>query len=132
MLCFFLCRVRPIIYYGDEIGMGDNIWLADRNGVRTPMQWTAEKNAGFSTADETYFPVIDDETYGYRHVNVAAQEGDPNSHLSLLKHLLSVRQSQPALRAGDFEWISTGNKAVMAFKRMTGQRTGTMFVQFDP
>ncbi len=56
----------PIIYYGDEIGMGDNIWLHDRNGVRTPMQWTAEKNGGFSTAEKTYLPLINDETYGYR------------------------------------------------------------------
>jgi maltose alpha-D-glucosyltransferase / alpha-amylase len=107
----------PIIYYGDEIGMGDNIWLHDRNGVRTPMQWTDGKNAGFSQAEETYLPVIDDETYGYQHVNVAAQECDPDSLLALLRHLISVRQSRAALRAGDFSWVETGNTAVMAYIR---------------
>src|SRR5690606_26680066 len=71
----------PIVYYGDEIGMGDNIWLDDRHGVRTPMQWSGEKNAGFSDAEETYLPVIDDEIYGYEKVNVALQEKDPNSYL---------------------------------------------------
>ncbi len=111
----------PIIYYGDEIGMGDNIWLEDRNGVRTPMQWRDEKNGGFSTADKTYLPAITNEEFGYHTVNVAAQENDPQSHLSLLKKLLSVRQSQPALKAGDFEWIETGLQAVLAYKRKQGQ-----------
>ena len=110
----------PIIYYGDEIGMGDNIWLRDRNGVRTPMQWTGYENGGFSAAVETYLPLINDETYGYQRVNVAAQERDPDSHLSLLRHLIRVRQSRPALRAGGFEWIETGNPAVMAFGRKEG------------
>lgn len=111
----------PIIYYGDEIGMGDNIWLEDRNGVRTPMQWTAEKNGGFSTADKTYLPVIDDDVYGYQHLNVAAQKGDPQSHLSLLKAMLETRQSQPSLRTGMFAWIETDNPAVMAFQRFNGE-----------
>ena len=69
----------PVLYYGDEIGMGDNIWLDDRDGVRTPMQWSDAPNAGFSTADPSLLhdPVIDDPIYGYRQVNVAAQRADP-------------------------------------------------------
>jgi maltose alpha-D-glucosyltransferase/alpha-amylase len=110
----------PIIYYGDEIGMGDNIWLPDRNGVRTPMQWSAEKNGGFSTAEKTYLPVIDDDTYGYQRVNVAAQEGDPDSILASTRFLIRTRQSQPALRSGEFEWEETGSTAVMAFRRVEG------------
>lgn len=109
----------PIIYYGDEIGMGDNIWLPDRNGCRTPMQWTAEKNGGFSEADSTYLPLIDDETYGYQTVNVAAQEKDPNSYLALTRFLLQRRQAQAALRAGQMEIVETGNTAVLAYKRYT-------------
>ncbi len=107
----------PIIYYGDEIGMGDNIWLADRNGVRTPMQWSNEKNGGFSTADKTYLPVIDDETYGYQRVNVAAQEKDADSILAWTRFLIGTRQGQAPLRSGEFEWVETDNTAVMAFRR---------------
>jgi maltose alpha-D-glucosyltransferase/alpha-amylase len=107
----------PIIYYGDEIGMGDNIWLPDRNGVRTPMQWTNKKNGGFSSADKTYLPLIEDETYGYQRLNVAAQEEDPESILTWTRFLIHTRQNQPSLRAGDFEWVETDNTAVMAFKR---------------
>lgn len=107
----------PILYYGDEIGMGDNIWLPDRHGVRTPMQWSADKNAGFSTADETYLPVIDDDSYGYHLVNVAAQEEDPTSYLSLTRFLLKTRQSRPALRRGQFEFLPVTNTAVLAYRR---------------
>ncbi|MDX1412582.1 MAG: maltose alpha-D-glucosyltransferase [Candidatus Promineifilaceae bacterium] len=112
----------PIVYYGDEIGMGDNIWLSDRNGVRTPMQWTDGKNAGFSTADETYLPVIDNGEFSYQRVNVAEQEGDPNSHLSILQRMIRIRQSHPALRAGEFDWIATGNSAVLAYVRFTAEQ----------
>ena len=107
----------PILYYGDEIGMGDNIWLPDRHGVRTPMQWDASKNAGFSDADELYFPVIDN----YKEVNVVAQENDPSSYLNLTRHLLQVRSEQPALRRGGFEFVETGNDAVLAFRRTSDQ-----------
>jgi maltose alpha-D-glucosyltransferase/alpha-amylase len=107
----------PIIYYGDEIGMGDNIWLADRNGVRTPMQWSNEKNGGFSAAEKTYLPVIDDEIYGYQRVNVAAQEEDADSILNWTRFLIGTRQSQPPLRSGDFGWVETDNTAVLAFRR---------------
>lgn len=103
----------PIIYYGDEIGMGDNIWLPDRHGLRTPMQWNGSKNGGFSAADETYFPVHDE----YTRVNVAAQEDDPESFLNLTRFLLQVRQGQGALKNGRLQWIETGNKSVLAFIR---------------
>jgi maltose alpha-D-glucosyltransferase/alpha-amylase len=109
----------PIIYYGDEIGMGDNIWLPDRHGCRTPMQWDDSKNAGFSTADKTYYPVINDEVFGYQTVNVAAEEKDANSYLNLTRLLLKTRQSQPALRHGEFAFVETGNEAVLAYCRFT-------------
>lgn len=103
----------PIVYYGDEIGMTDDIWLPDRHGVRTPMQWDDSRNAGFSEADELYFPVLAD----YKELNVAAQEADPESYLNLMRHLLAVRRSQPALRRGGFAFVETGNEAVLAFRR---------------
>ncbi len=103
----------PIIYYGDEIGMGDNLQLPDRYGCRTPMQWDAGKNAGFSTADETYLPVNTD----YPQVNVATQEANPDSYLNMLRFLIRARQSQAALRQGDLEWVETGDTAVLAYTR---------------
>jgi maltose alpha-D-glucosyltransferase/alpha-amylase len=109
----------PIIYYGDGIGMGEDIWLPDRYGVRTPMQWSAAPNAGFSTAEMTYLPVIDDEVYGYQRVNVAAQEQDPDSYLALTLFLVHARQERPSLRAGEMSWVETGNKAVLAYIRRT-------------
>jgi maltose alpha-D-glucosyltransferase/alpha-amylase len=107
----------PIIYYGDEIGMGDNIWLPDRHGCRTPMQWDASANAGFSTAEKTYFPVINEGEFDYRKVNVAAEESDPDSYLNLMRFLLKTRQSQPALRDGDFRFVETANESVLAYCR---------------
>ncbi|MCK6625966.1 MAG: maltose alpha-D-glucosyltransferase [Anaerolineae bacterium] len=113
----------PIIYYGDEIGMGDNIWLFDRNGVRTPMQWTSEPGAGFSAADpETFYaPLIDDETYGYQKINVAAQMADPNSLFHALKHMVAVRKANPVLGEGSYQFLRTGNKAVLANLRQSDQ-----------
>jgi maltose alpha-D-glucosyltransferase/alpha-amylase len=108
----------PILYYGDEIGMGDDIWQRDRNGVRTPMQWADGLHAGFSEGPETYLPVLDDETYGYRQVNVAAQENDDTSYLAWTRRLIRARQSQPALRSGQREWVDTGDKAVLAYYRI--------------
>ncbi len=107
----------PIIYYGDEIGMGDNIWLDDRNGVRTPMQWTAGPNAGFSTAGQPYAPVIDDPIYGYQRVNVAAQQAEPNSLLNWTRRLIAVRKEHPCFSRGAFELVETGNPAVLAYRR---------------
>ncbi len=108
----------PIIYYGDEIGMSDNIWLPDRHGCRTPMQWNASQNAGFSTSEELYFPVNAD----YLRVNVAAQEDDPDSYLNQTRFLIHTRQNQPALRRGEMAWVEGGqesgkNTAVLAFRR---------------
>ena len=118
----------PIVYYGDEIGMGDNIWLPDRHGCRTPMQWDNSKNAGFSTADETYFPVHTDDVFGYDKVNVAAQEGDPESYLGMMRFLLETRRGQVALRRGDFAFVETGNTAVIAYTRsFNGERVLCVF-----
>ena len=92
----------PIIYYGDEIGMGDNIYLGDRNGVRTPMQWTPDRNGGFSRADPArlYAPTIMDPVYGYEAVNVEAQSRSLSSLLSATKRLISVRKSTLAFGRG--------------------------------
>jgi maltose alpha-D-glucosyltransferase / alpha-amylase len=97
----------PIIYYGDEIGMGDDIWLFDRNGVRTPMQWDEGPSAGFSqaAADKLYLPVIENETYGPSQVNVADQQADPDSLLSLIRHMVSIRKQHRAFGWGTLEWV---------------------------
>jgi maltose alpha-D-glucosyltransferase/alpha-amylase len=109
----------PIIYYGDEIGMGDNIWLDDRNGVRTPMQWDSSVNAGFSSApaDALYAPVIDDKVYGYQRVNVAAQKPDPNSLLNWTKRLIQIRKAHPVFGRGGFSLLSPENESVLAYLR---------------
>jgi maltose alpha-D-glucosyltransferase/alpha-amylase len=109
----------PVLYYGDEIGMGDNIWLDDRDGVRTPMQWDTSPNAGFSTApqDQLDEPLVDDEVYGYQCVNVQAQQADPDSLLNALRHMLDVRKQHPAFGRGDFAWIEVESKAIAAYWR---------------
>ena len=98
----------PIVYYGDEIGMGDNIWLPDRNGVRTPMQWDGSLNAGFSEADpeSLYEPVIESGDYAYAKVNVALAEKDPESLLNKMRKLISIRKSQPTLSLGDYRFLA--------------------------
>lgn len=108
----------PIVYYGDEIGMGDNIWLFDRNGVRTPMQWTAQPGTGFSTA-EPWVPILDDDIYGYQKVNVAAQVDDPDSLLSTMKHFIKVRKENPVLGNGTCDFLPLNNKAVLTYLRHT-------------
>ncbi|WFE62828.1 maltose alpha-D-glucosyltransferase [Micromonospora sp. WMMD714] len=109
----------PVLYYGDEIGMGDNIWLADRDGVRTPMQWTPDRNAGFSTADpgRLVLPVVSDATYGYAGVNVEAQLAQDSSLLHWTRKMLGVRRRHPVFGLGDFQPVPTGNDAVFAFRR---------------
>ncbi|MFP4394183.1 MAG: maltose alpha-D-glucosyltransferase [Anaerolineales bacterium] len=109
----------PVIYYGDEIGMGDDIWLEDRDGVRTPMQWSDAPNAGFSTApeDELYEKVIDDETYGYQQVNVQAQLDDPDSLLNWMKRVIRVRKEHPAFGRGDLDLLAPDNPAILAYAR---------------
>jgi maltose alpha-D-glucosyltransferase / alpha-amylase len=109
----------PIIYYGDEIGMGDNIYLGDRNGVRTPMQWSPDRNGGFSRADPArlYAPPIMDPVYGYEAVNVEAQSRSLSSLLSATKRLISVRKSALAFGRGSMTFIRPANRAVLAYVR---------------
>jgi maltose alpha-D-glucosyltransferase/alpha-amylase len=109
----------PIIYYGDEIGMGDNISLHDRNGVRTPMQWKDSPTAGFSEApnQSIYVPIIDDDTYGCHQVNVESQQDNPYSTWHTVRHMIQVRKQYPAFGRGDFEWIDCENDAIAAYKR---------------
>jgi maltose alpha-D-glucosyltransferase/alpha-amylase len=116
----------PILYYGDEIGMGDDIWLDDRNGVRTPMQWSSGPTAGFSTAspNRLYLPLISDPVFGAQQVNVASQQPDPGSQLNLVRHMISVRKQHPALGLGTLEWVEVGaNPAVLAFYRVSPEET---------
>ena len=105
----------PILYYGDEIGMGDDLSLSDRNGVRTPMQWNSEVNAGFSRADELYAPVIDEAPFGYRCVNVNRQKGNPQSLLCWTQRLIKTRKEHPALGRGRFEILKTENRKILPF-----------------
>jgi maltose alpha-D-glucosyltransferase/alpha-amylase len=109
----------PIIYYGDEIGMGDNIYLGDRNGVRTPMQWTGDRNAGFSRANPSrlFSPVIIDPVYNYEAVNVEAQEQTPTSLLRWMRRLIAVRKQYPAFGRGSLEFLEATNEAVLAYLR---------------
>ncbi|MEX2542854.1 MAG: maltose alpha-D-glucosyltransferase [Trueperaceae bacterium] len=110
----------PIIYYGDEIGMGDNIQLDDRNGVRTPMQWHSGANAGFSEAQRLYSPLVEDERYGYRVLNVADQEQDPESLLNWTRQLIKTRQQHPALGRGSFRILRPDNRAFLPFLNVYG------------
>jgi maltose alpha-D-glucosyltransferase/alpha-amylase len=109
----------PILYYGDEIGMGDNIYLGDRNGVRTPMQWNGSWNAGFSDADQQalYSPVIVDPPYGYQGLNVAAQERTQTSLLRWMRRLTRVRKQYKAFGRGSWEPLHPQNKRVLVFLR---------------
>jgi len=109
----------PIIYYGDEIGMGDNVFLGDRNGVRTPMQWSADRNAGFSKADPAnlYFPVIMDPVYGYTAINVEAQERDPSSLLHFMKRMIALRRQHKAFGRGSLEFLRPENRKVLVYLR---------------
>ncbi|MGE3774849.1 MAG: maltose alpha-D-glucosyltransferase, partial [Gammaproteobacteria bacterium] len=109
----------PIIYYGDEIGMGDNVFLGDRNGVRTPMQWSPDRNAGFSRADpqRLYFPPIMDAVYGYEAVNVEAQARDPSSLLNWMRRMLAVRRTTQAFGRGSLRFLHPGNRKILAYVR---------------
>ncbi|MGI8857966.1 MAG: maltose alpha-D-glucosyltransferase [Thermomicrobiales bacterium] len=109
----------PILYYGDEIGMGDNYYLGDRNGVRTPMQWSSDRNAGFSRTDPArlYSPVIMDPVYGYQSINVEAQQRTPTSLLNWIKRLIGVRKKYPAFGRGSLEFLGGGNAKVLAYIR---------------
>ncbi len=109
----------PVLYYGDEIGMGDNVYVGDRNGVRTPMQWSSDRNAGFSRANSQrlYLPVIVDSEYHYAAVNVEAQRANPNSLWYWMKRLLATRKRFQAFGRGSFELLHPDNRKVLAFTR---------------
>jgi maltose alpha-D-glucosyltransferase/alpha-amylase len=109
----------PVLYYGDEIGMGDNIWLGDRDGVRTPMQWSVDRNGGFSRCDpqKLHLPVNSGWVYGYNAVNVERQIDQPDSLLQWTRRMLAVRKSYRALAQGTYEELGGSNPCVIAFLR---------------
>jgi maltose alpha-D-glucosyltransferase / alpha-amylase len=109
----------PVMYYGDEIGMGDNIYLGDRDGVRTPMQWSPDRNAGFSRADfaQLYLPLIMDPVYGYTAINVEAQQRHSTSLLHWVRNLVHIRKQHPVFGTGDFEALESSNGKVLSFLR---------------
>jgi maltose alpha-D-glucosyltransferase/alpha-amylase len=115
----------PIVYYGDEIGMGDNIYLGDRNGVRTPMQWSPDRNGGFSRADPArlYAPPIQDPVYGYQAINVEAQERYPFSLLNWMKRLIATRKQHRVFGRGSIEFVGCPNRKVLAYLRRDEKET---------
>ncbi len=115
----------PIVYYGDEIGMGDNIYLGDRNGVRTPMQWNGERNAGFSNTDpeRLYSPVISNVVYGYQAINVDSQKRSDHSLLRWMKSLIQLRNSFQVFGRGSIQFLKPANHRVLAYVRQFGEGT---------
>jgi maltose alpha-D-glucosyltransferase/alpha-amylase len=109
----------PVLYYGDEIAMGDNIWLGDRDGVRTPMQWTPDRNAGFSRTDPArlYLPVIMDPIYGFQALNVESQERNRGSFLHWMRRMIEIRKRHSVFALGSYEELSSSNPSVLAFVR---------------
>jgi maltose alpha-D-glucosyltransferase/alpha-amylase len=110
----------PTLYYGDEIGMGDNIWLPDRDSVRTPMQWTPDRNAGFSTSDpgKLYLPAVQSLQYHYAAVNVESQLSTSSSLLNWVRSMLQTRREHPAFGMGEYVAVEADNPAVLAFLRV--------------
>jgi maltose alpha-D-glucosyltransferase/alpha-amylase len=123
----------PIIYYGDEIGMGDNIYLGDRDGVRTPMQWSPDRNGGFSRADPArlYLPTVMDPIYGYEAVNVEAQHQDPSSLLNWMRRLIAVRKQHSAFGRGNFRLLYPANRKIFAYLREEGDEVILCVVNFS-
>jgi maltose alpha-D-glucosyltransferase/alpha-amylase len=109
----------PVLYYGDEIGMGDNIWLGDRDGVRTPMQWTPDRNGGFSSSDpqRLYLPPVMDPIYGYQSLNVEAQQRHPQSLLHWTRRMIEIRKRHPVFGLGAYDELNSSNPSVLAFVR---------------
>lgn len=124
-LMLFSLNGTPVIYYGDEIGMGDNFYLGDRNGVRTPMQWTAGKNAGFSEANpqQLYLPVILDPDYKYESVNVENQQANPSSLLWFMKRVIQFRKKYKALSRGTMSFINVENPKILSYIRAYEEET---------
>jgi maltose alpha-D-glucosyltransferase / alpha-amylase len=106
----------PVIRYGDEIGMGDDLCLPERNCARTPMQWSTEPNGGFTKSDKPVLPVITDGAYGFHHVNVAAQRRDPNSLLNWMERIIRMRKEVPEIGWGDFSFLPTDNEKVLVMR----------------
>ena len=115
----------PCLYYGDEIGMGDNIYLGDRDGVRTPMQWSVDRNGGFSRTDpqKLFLPTIQDPIYGYLAVNVEAQLASQTSMLNWLRRMLTVRRAHRALGRGSLRFLYPKNRKVLAYLRELDDET---------
>jgi maltose alpha-D-glucosyltransferase/alpha-amylase len=115
----FALQGSPFLYYGDEIGMGDNIWLPDRDSSRTPMQWTPDRNAGFSTADpgKLYLPVVQSLVYNYQQVNVEAQLAQSRSLLHWIRNVIHVRKGHPTFGLGTMRVLETDHESVLAFVR---------------
>ena len=112
----------PVLYYGDEIGMGDNIWLGDRDGVRTPMQWSPDRNAGFSRCDpgRLYLPTIQDPTYGYQAINVESQMNQSNSLLRWVRRMVKIRKRYDAFGVGSYRELDSANPTILAYMREHG------------
>ena len=106
----------PVIRYGDEIGMGDDLRLEQREAVRTPMQWSDDRHGGFSSAEETTVPVIDEGEYSYHHVNVASQERDPQSRLNWMRHIIRIRKQTPEIGWGDWQLLETDSPGILALR----------------
>jgi maltose alpha-D-glucosyltransferase/alpha-amylase len=106
----------PVIRYGDEIGMGDNLKLPERNCARTPMQWSTEPHGGFTKNDKPVLPVITAGPYGFEHVNVADQRREPNSMLNWMERIIRMRKEVPEIGWGDFSFIPTGAKEALAMQ----------------
>jgi maltose alpha-D-glucosyltransferase / alpha-amylase len=115
----------PVIYYGDEIGMGDNVYLGDRNGVRTPMQWSPDRNAGFSSSNpqKLYLPVNIDPAYHYEAINVEAQQDNPHSLLNWTKRLIALRKQYKAFGRGTIEFLQPSNHTILAYFRRYQEET---------
>ena len=109
----------PVLYYGDEIGMGDNVYVGDRNGVRTPMQWSSDRNAGFSSANrqQLYLPIVTDPEYHFEAVNVEAQQSNPHSLLWWMKRVIALRKKHPAFGRGSLTFLHPDNRRILAFVR---------------
>jgi maltose alpha-D-glucosyltransferase / alpha-amylase len=128
----------PVMYYGDEIGMGDNIWLGDRDGVRTPMQWTPDRNGGFSSTDpqRLYLPPVMDPIYGFQSLNVEAQQRHPQSLLHWTRRMIEIRKRHPVFGLGAYDELSSSNPSVLAFVREytapPGDGAGTLAAQTVP
>lgn len=124
----FSLQGSPFLYYGDEIGMGDNIWLPDRDSSRTPMQWTPDRNAGFSTADpgKLYLPVVQSLVYNYQHINVESQLAQSRSLLHWIRNVIHVRKGHPTFGLGTLKVLQTNHESVLAFVREY-EGSGTQF-----